>query len=81
MRHTRTETREVEVVEDVTCDRCGKSMRSEIGNINGITLSGCGAYDSTHFPDMSSVKADVCEECSSEWFKTFKVNPVKFWDE
>lgn len=76
MRHTQTETREVEVVTDVTCDRCGNSMKGEIGNINGITVRGSGAFDSTHFPDMCKINADVCEFCAAQWFESFKNNPI-----
>ncbi len=76
MEVTRTETREVQVVEDVICDRCGNSLKSDIGNINGAVIAGGGGYDSTHFPDMHAFKSDVCEPCCAEWFKTFKRNPL-----
>lgn len=81
MKVTSTEVREVEVIKDVTCDRCGSSLRSDIGNINGASISGSGAYDSTHFPDMHSFIADVCEACCAEWFKTFKRNPLDTYEE
>ena len=79
MKITRKETREVTVVvvEDVMCDRCGKSMKGHIGNINGLHLQGSGSYDSTHFPDMYSFEADVCEACVIEWFKTFQRDPIQ----
>ena len=76
MRHTHKETQEVDVVDDVVCDRCGETMKGFAGNYNGVTISGSGAYDSTHFPDGAVVHADVCEKCASEWFKTFKTHPV-----
>lgn len=77
MRVTKTEQRAVEVVDDVTCDRCGESCRGHIGNINGINAVVCGAYDSTHFhDDGQNVMIDVCEKCSAEWFATFKHNPL-----
>lgn len=77
MKHTHKETQEVEVVDDVVCDRCGDTLKCSAGNYNGINITGSGAYDSPHFPDMCIVHADVCEECASEWFKTFKTNPIK----
>lgn len=76
MEITHTETREVQVVDDILCDRCGLSIKGHIGNFNGVTFHGAGAYDSTHFPDMHSFRADVCEKCCAEWFKTFKRNPL-----
>ena len=76
MRVTHTETREVEVVDDILCDRCGESHKGHIGNLNGVHIHGEGAYDSTYFPDMFSFKTDVCEKCTAEWFSTFKRNPL-----
>ena len=76
MEITHTETREVQVVEDILCDRCGLSLKGHIGNINGVTIHGSGSYDSTHFPDMHSFRSDVCEPCCAEWFESFKRNPL-----
>lgn len=80
MQITRTETREVQVVEDILCDRCGLSLKGHIGNLNGVVIRGSGSYDSTHFPDRpdgGSFVVDVCEKCCAEWFETFKRNPLK----
>jgi hypothetical protein len=76
MKITHTETVHVERVTDVLCDRCGKSMLGSLSNVNGVSISGSGAYDSTHFPDGIVFTADVCEGCAAEWFKTFKHNPL-----
>lgn len=81
MRVTKETTQVVRVTEDVLCDRCGKSLKGHIGNINGLHLQGSGAYDSTHFPDMHSFEADVCEACTVEWFKTFQHNPLDVFNE
>jgi hypothetical protein len=81
MEITRVEIREALVVEDVRCDRCDASLKGHIGNINGVVVQGSGAYDSTHFPDMHSFRADVCEKCCSEWFESFKRNPLDLKDE
>lgn len=84
MEITRTETREVQVVEDILCDRCGNSLKGHIGNLNGVVIRGSGSYDSTHFPDRldgGSFVVDVCEKCCAEWFETFKRNPLKDEDE
>lgn len=75
MRHTKTEQRYVEVLDDVTCDRCGKTCAGDI-NFNGVSVRGSGAWDSTHFPDMVQIDVDVCERCAAEWFATFKRNPL-----
>lgn len=82
MRITREVSKVVKVTEDVLCDRCGKSLKGHVGNINGLRLQGSGSYDSTHFPDMHTFDADVCEACVVEWFKTFKRDPIQdFYDE
>ena len=81
MRILHTETREVQVIDDILCDKCGLSVKGHIGNLNGATIHGSGSYDSTHFSDMCSFKADVCEKCCAEWFETFKRNPLKSEDE
>lgn len=76
MRVYKTVTVETQQCQDVTCDCCGESMISEIGNINGVSVRGSGAYDSTHFMDGDEIDADVCEKCTMAWFKGFKHNPV-----
>ena len=79
MRVTKTEQRAVEVLDDVTCDRCGESLCAhsrETRNVNGVTVRGSGAWDSTHFPDMVQIDVDVCERCAAEWFASFKRNPL-----
>lgn len=74
MEVTRVETREVQVVTDILCDRCGQSLKGHLGNLNGVKVSGGGAYDSTHFPDMHSFSVDVCEKCCAEWFEKNPLN-------
>lgn len=76
MKVLQEKTKVVPVTVDVLCDRCGESLKGHIGNINGLHLIGGGSYDSTHFPDMYSFQADVCEPCAADWFKTFKRNPL-----
>lgn len=74
------EQRAVEVVDDVLCDRCGKSCKGNVGNVNGLHFDVAGAYDSTHFPDciLGYVPhVDVCERCASEWFASFVRNPLE----
>lgn len=80
MRHTKTETREAEVVVDVTCDRCGESLcgqSRETRNVNGVRVTGSGAWDSTHIPDGAEIDLDVCERCAAAWFATFLRDPFR----
>ena len=71
----KTETRVVQVASDCKCDRCGKSMRGDLGNINGLFGSLSGAYDGTAVPDGAEWKFQVCEECTVSWLDTFKFKP------
>lgn len=43
MRRTKTEQRAVEVLDDVTCDRCGESCAGA-HNFNGVIVRGSGAW-------------------------------------
>jgi len=59
---------ETEKVKDITCDKCGRSMIGELGNIIGIRFSVSGGYDSEIFPDNEeSLMIDVCEHCTDKW--------------
>lgn len=76
----REESRTVAVLDRVECDRCGTGMLTEHGNVNGVRVTGEGAFDGTHIPDGVTVHLDVCERCAVEWFATFKRNPLRGGD-
>jgi hypothetical protein len=78
-----TETREVEVIEDIFCNKCGISCKSEWGNsfYGLIEVVVTGGYESTHLGDMSEWCFSLCEGCLDELFKTFKHDPKRpDWD-
>lgn len=75
---THKEKKEVveEFVDDVICNKCGKSLIDE-GNMNYeglIEASVSGGFHSK-IGDMVDLKFSLCEDCLIEMFKTFKHDP------
>lgn len=71
-------TKEVEIVDDVICNKCGKSCKGEMGNFNGlIETKVIGAYDSMCLSDQDTYVFSLCEQCLVELFKTFKHHPQR----
>jgi hypothetical protein len=76
-------TERYQVIETVTCNKCGKKVRdnfdSTVSNtVHYMTIKwnwGYGA-DNTLFGDMTALDMDICEPCMYEWVKTFKINPA-----
>ena len=87
MRTTKTIQKEVEVTDDIICNKCGEtcdSSRREGGPEGHHTDGGFqgllgvrvdGGYGSNHLGDCVRYEFDTCEKCLMEWFKTFKINP------
>lgn len=74
-----TEVKEVEevVVDDIICNKCGKSCR-ENSNYQGLiekTITGC--YGSV-LGDQTSITFSLCEYCLMDLFKTFAIPPEIF---
>lgn len=70
---------EASELDGMFCDRCGNNLREKpLDNYCGIHFLVSGNYSSKHFVDMPEADAtvDVCEKCASEWFETFKNNPL-----
>ena len=80
------ETQQVEVVDDIVCNRCGGSCMKKIdvdtrppGDFYGVVMAYCPGYMSTDFSDDNSThRADICEKCVFEFFSTFKIPPEVF---
>lgn len=67
--------RMVDEVEDVVCNRCGKTCMSKQGERYGLSAVVGGGYESTHLEDMTSYQFDLCEKCLVELFEGFKIKP------
>lgn len=51
----------IEVIDDVTCDVCGKSCKDHIDNIESALLSAYWGYSSKK--DGLNYEVDLCENC------------------
>lgn len=70
--------REVEIVDDVICNKCGKSCRpsDEVPDFYGlIEASFSTGYESKALPDGMSYTFSLCEECLAELFDSFQIEP------
>lgn len=67
------ETQEVEVVDDVICNRCGKSCRNADGFIEMAPLRVRWGYGSSK--DTEDHESHLCEQCYDEIVSGFKISP------
>jgi hypothetical protein len=79
---------ESSIVEEILCNKCGKSCLKRIGTdvaglpvcdqygLIGASVSG-GFLSSDGIQDGITYEFDVCEACVDELFKTFSIEPVK----
>lgn len=79
MKKTKIITKEIEVIDDVLCNKCGKSCRSnDSGDFYGlIEVSFSTGYFSPKLPDGSTYTFSLCEECLDEMFREFKIQPIE----
>lgn len=90
--HFEEHTIKTEVIDDILCNRCGKSCRidTDAENLSNCTdaracfggLTGAevfGKYESGHgLFDMTRYKFSICELCLVEMFDSFKIPPDIF---
>lgn len=68
----RTVTKEEIVVEDVLCNKCGKSCREEdCGNLEGLVEARVTGGYASYLGDMTSYTFSLCEHCLEQLFATF----------
>lgn len=80
MRKTHKATVETEVTDDVICNRCGESCKTDCGYEGLFGCNVVGGYGSKHLGDMNQYVFDICEACLIEWFKSFKIDPFNDGD-
>lgn len=85
MRTTKKIQQEVEVTDQITCNKCGKSCGLPDGESNNswyglIEHTVRGGYFSKHLEDMTNYTFSLCEPCLSELFDSFliKVNQREY---
>lgn len=66
-------TIEEEEIEDIICNKCGRSLKGEY-NYSGINeLQIVGGYDSPVFGDGDKYIFSLCEYCLKELFDSFEI--------
>lgn len=79
MKKIKKEFKEVDVLKEVHCNKCGSSMKvTASGSDEFYGLVGCkvhGGFNSSNLEDGISYEFDLCEKCLSKLFETFK-HPV-----
>ena len=74
MKTFRAELQEVNVVEGVICNKCGKSCKDETtGLLEYVELAVAWGYGSSK--DGTSHESHLCETCYGELIKTFVIPP------
>jgi len=74
---THIETKEYEAVDDVICNKCGKSCKTNCGNFEGIIeYTFMGGYDS-YLGDQRVFTFSMCEHCIEKMFETFMHSPER----
>jgi len=79
MEITKKQTKEIDIIEDIICDCCGKSCKKDNNNIEYLSLkSNWGFYSKK---DLQQWTAQICEDCvdtklSFIKFKKEKYNPL-----
>lgn len=76
MKKTTFQTTQIEVTEDIICNKCGSSLKDDCDmNYEGlIEVSFMGGYASK-IGDSLECRFSLCESCLIELFKTFKIEP------
>jgi hypothetical protein len=79
MRITKKVTEEVEVTEDILCNKCGESMmpyNDDVGCVEGIVELKLGfGYFSERFQDQDMIQFSLCEFCLYELVSVFTIPP------
>lgn len=74
MKTTNFETKSIEVIDTVTCNKCGSNIEFNIVEYLQVYLR--GVYFNEILEDETEYEFDLCEKCVDELMKTFKI-PVK----
>lgn len=72
----KTETIEVKSIEDLLCDKCGKSLKHGTGEFacyEGTRLHGGFGYGSDK--DGIEIEFDICDQCYDDFIGSFKHSP------
>lgn len=75
MRKLKTKTETVEVIDDILCNKCGKSTRlPESRCFSFVALDVLWGYGAAH--DTEHHESHLCEGCYDELVATFDIPPT-----
>jgi len=73
----KTILKKVTIIEDILCNGCGISLKSDNDDFYGLpTVTVSGGYNSTHLVDNAKYEFALCEKCLKELFAKFKFQPT-----
>ncbi len=75
MEITTIELKEVVVVKDVLCNKCGLSLFNNYNHEGLVEADFTGGYASK-LGDMNRYRFSICEACLIALFDTFKIDPL-----
>jgi len=64
-------------IDDILCNKCGKSMKTECGFIGLTEARVVGSYCSTSLTDGDIHSFSLCEECLEVLFSTFTITSLE----
>ena len=73
---SKTETTEVKSIEDILCNKCGKSLKHIAGKFacyEGTKL--CGGFGYGSDKDGFDIEFDICDKCYDDFVGSFKHSP------
>ena len=65
----------VDEITDYVCNKCGQSCRRDLNFYGLLEVVAYGGYDSEKIGDENSWTFSVCEDCLSDFVKTFEIPP------
>ncbi len=80
MQKTEVVSKEIEVISDIICNKCGNSCRSKIytSAFEGLLeVAVRGGYGSSHLGDNEEYVFSLCELCLIKFMDTFTISPDK----
>lgn len=75
---SKEEQRTIKVIQDIICNKCGKSTEESKETGMGFLAAEIyysTSYESTHLPDGLTYTFHLCEECLSKLIDELKIEP------
>jgi len=81
MKTYKKETKEYLIVDEITCNKCGRScIGKHMNNQTGLSVEYHTNYDNDILPDVTSYYFDLCEQCLVDLISSFMIKPATTGD-